>query len=395
MSESRSIDVIKREKRYRNSLGDLGSLAKSIKDVGLLHPIVITSNNELVAGERRLEACKSLGWSEIPVRVVDLDNIAQGEYAENAERKDFLPSEIDAIRRALQPQEKAAAKERQTASLKRGSKSPFRKLSGTGQETRDKIGHFAGMSGRTVEKIAAICEAAEADPDLVPLVEQMDRTGKVDGAYKKLKKAKENQERSQTREETNRIDIKDRCEIRHCSMQELLADITADAIITDPPYPKEYIHLYGELAQRSTHIPLIAVMCGQSYLPQIIADMSRHLRYRWTLAYLTPGGQAVQQWAARVNTFWKPVLLFGEGDWIGDVIKSNVNDNDKQHHHWGQSESGMIDLVSRLVPPGALICDPFCGAGTTAIAAIDHGCRFIGCDEDEHSVATTRGRIGL
>lgn len=51
--------------------------------------------------------------------------------------------------------EKIAARERQTATLKRGSEAPSRKVSGTGK-TRDKIGAFAGVSGRTVEKIAAM-----------------------------------------------------------------------------------------------------------------------------------------------------------------------------------------------------------------------------------------------
>ncbi len=73
--------------------------------------------------------------------------------AENVERKDFLPSEIDAIRRAMLPAEKAAAKKRQQ---EHGGTAPgkhSRKLSGS-VETRDQIGALAGVSGRTVEKIA-------------------------------------------------------------------------------------------------------------------------------------------------------------------------------------------------------------------------------------------------
>jgi ParB-like chromosome segregation protein Spo0J len=48
--------------------------------------------------------------TEIPVTVVDIASIARGELAENFHRKDFLPSEIEAIRRTLEPIEKAAAK---------------------------------------------------------------------------------------------------------------------------------------------------------------------------------------------------------------------------------------------------------------------------------------------
>src|SRR5262249_43810242 len=46
---------------------------------------------------RRLMAFKYLGRIEIPVHVVDLDEIVRGEFAENVHRKSFLPSELDAI----------------------------------------------------------------------------------------------------------------------------------------------------------------------------------------------------------------------------------------------------------------------------------------------------------
>jgi hypothetical protein len=194
------------------------------------------------------------------------------------------------------------------------------------------------------------------------------------------KTLKEAQEKvtAKAREKFNSV-----CDIRCCSMKKLLTSgIKPDCIITDPPYPKKYLSVYEELAKLSTSIPLVAVMCGQSYLPDIIAAMSKHLQYRWMLAYLTPGGQASQQWEAKVNAYWKPILLFGKAkEWIGDVCKSDAND--KRFHEWGQSESGMADLIERLSKPGDVICDPFVGGGTTPLIALKLGRRFIGCDIDE------------
>ena len=208
------------------------------------------------------------------------------------------------------------------------------------------------------------------------------------------KKAARQSEKELAIREMAQTDIGDFCDIRHCSMAELFASgIEPDCIITDPPYPKEYLPLYEELARLAVNVPLVAVMCGQSYLPEIYAAMSKHLEYRWTLAYLTPGGQAVQQWPRKVNTFWKPILLFGQAvDWIGDVAKSNTNDNDKRFHHWGQSESGMVDLVERLSKPGQLVCDPFAGGGTTAVVSLQLGRRFVGCDIDKESVLKSMDR---
>jgi N6-adenosine-specific RNA methylase IME4 len=171
-------------------MGDICALAANIADVGLLHPIVVTPDMRLIAGERRVRACLSLGWTRIPARIVALAEIVRGELSENAHRKDFLPSEIDAIRRAVEPLEKTAAKER----MREGGRLKVRNISSPSDErapqTRDRIGAFAGVSGRTVEKIAAIMDAAERDPERFgPLIEEMDRVQRVTGPYRKLKRA--------------------------------------------------------------------------------------------------------------------------------------------------------------------------------------------------------------
>jgi N6-adenosine-specific RNA methylase IME4/ParB-like chromosome segregation protein Spo0J len=184
------ISAIRLGQRHRKDMGDIGALAANIADVGLLHPVVVTRDLRLIAGERRLRAFQRLGRTRVPVRVVPLDEIVRGEFSENAHRKDFLPSEIDAIRRALMPQEKAAAKERQVAGLKRGGERPVVENFHDGGKTRDKIGAFAGVSGKTVEKIAAVMDAAERDPERFgPLIEEMDRVQRVTGPYRKLKRA--------------------------------------------------------------------------------------------------------------------------------------------------------------------------------------------------------------
>jgi hypothetical protein len=178
-----AIDAITIGPRYRQELGDLNSLAASIKDMGLLHPIVITPKYQLIAGQRRLEACKLLGWLDVPVHVVDLDQLVAGEYAENTVRKDFTPSEAVAIAKALKPKVAEQAEQRKAA----GGKLPPAQRA----KTRDHLGQTVGMSGRSLEKATAVVNAAQQDPEkFVPVVEEMDRTGKVDAAYRELNKAK-------------------------------------------------------------------------------------------------------------------------------------------------------------------------------------------------------------
>jgi len=48
-------------------MGDIEGLARSIDEIGLLHPVVVRPDGTLVAGERHIKACLLLGWQDIPV----------------------------------------------------------------------------------------------------------------------------------------------------------------------------------------------------------------------------------------------------------------------------------------------------------------------------------------
>lgn len=89
---------IDEQTRIRQDIGDLASLEESIRQVGLINPVLIDENDTLIAGFRRLSACKNLGWSEIEVRVVELYGdelkMLETEIAENFYRKEFTPEEI-------------------------------------------------------------------------------------------------------------------------------------------------------------------------------------------------------------------------------------------------------------------------------------------------------------
>ena len=92
------ISKIKIGVRQRKDMGDLEGLAKSIREVGLLQPIGITSNYELIFGERRLRAYRDiLGRDTIPARIIPVKSVLLGQIEENVMRKDFAPSELVAI----------------------------------------------------------------------------------------------------------------------------------------------------------------------------------------------------------------------------------------------------------------------------------------------------------
>ena len=102
---------IDEETRIRQDIGDLTSLEESIRQVGLINPVLIDENDALIAGFRRLSACRNLGWKEIEVRVVELQGdelkMLETEIAENFYRKEFTPEEILSTERRRQEIEEA------------------------------------------------------------------------------------------------------------------------------------------------------------------------------------------------------------------------------------------------------------------------------------------------
>lgn len=92
------INKIKVKKRVRKDLGNLHSLKDSLRTYGLMNPITVNSKYELIAGERRLEAAKALGWPMIDVIVIsqDIDPVKklEMEIEENNQRKEFSDEEL-------------------------------------------------------------------------------------------------------------------------------------------------------------------------------------------------------------------------------------------------------------------------------------------------------------
>lgn len=91
------IDKIQVHKRIRKDMGNLDTLKDSMKRYGLLNPITLTRNYELVAGQRRLEAAKQLGWSSIQANLIETADpvtLLELELEENTQRSDFNDMEL-------------------------------------------------------------------------------------------------------------------------------------------------------------------------------------------------------------------------------------------------------------------------------------------------------------
>jgi DNA modification methylase len=60
---------------------------------------------------------------------------------------------------------------------------------------------------------------------------------------------------------------------------------------------------------------------------------------------------------------------------------------------WQQTVGPFVRLVEMAAHPGELVVDPFLGSGTTALACLTTGRRFLGCDVDPGAVSLALERI--
>jgi ParB/RepB/Spo0J family partition protein len=105
---------IKVDERVRKEYNDIDKLADSIRKYGLLQPIVIDSDNTLIAGGRRLKALERLKWRDVPVvRKSELtpDMKLEMELEENLQRRDLTwQEEVLAKKRLFELREKLYGK---------------------------------------------------------------------------------------------------------------------------------------------------------------------------------------------------------------------------------------------------------------------------------------------
>lgn len=407
------IEEIKVGPRFRKRLGDVEALARSIEQVGLLHPVVIDQHLNLVAGRRRLEALKLLvakgaeGWKQVPVRQVNLDDLLAAEHDENVQRLDLAPSEAVAVAEALEARLREQAKARQLAGLRQGQESPVPPTWRDGElgEVRERLATRVGMGRTNLGKARAVVEAARRDPALYgDLVERMDETRLVDPAFKELKRRAEDKVGQQAKHamisqpgpHDPYPSIEDRAyrDVQVCSAEELLArlDHCVDAIVTHPQdFHGGIRQIYADLARLSRralkHNGALVIKPSADHFSDLMAAVPPHLPYRTMIAGLRDGGWAP---VAVVFSAGSPVIRSGAragqklDPWM--TIRQNADD-------WNGT-AVTSSLIELLTEPRQLVADPFMDSASIVVmvgrsvfhpvmeACRDLGRGFIGADQD-------------
>ncbi len=378
------------------SADDYAALKADIATRGVMVPVEYDDEGNILDGHHRVKICGELGIAEWP-RIVR-------SFESEADKRTHA-RQLNLSRRHLNQEQRRALIAEDLLERPERSNRQIADDLGVSHPTVAAVRSDLEATGKIyqLEKtVGADGKARTTSPARKPAVSSIHLPGSDGGAAIRSAANKAHAAQKAERKEERQRETAELAEMlgtatsRYDLYNEPCANVlngdaeSVDWIITDPPYPREFLPLYDTLAEIADHAlkPGASLLCmiGHYYLPDVLSSLSKRLNYHWTLAYLTPGGQATQVFPRKVNTFWKPILWFVKGDyagdWIGDVARSQPNDNDKRFHDWGQSESGMLDLMSRFVKPGDRVLDPFMGAGTTGVAALELGATFVGFDND-------------
>lgn len=158
------IDQIKVGDRRREDMGDIAGLMKSIKRYGLIHPIVIDADANLIAGGRRLEAFRRLG--EIAIEATDFGELTEAErreieLEENLQRKDLTAYERS--KTIVERSEVAAQALAEKKVLPESGKSPNGRPP-TGPAALAEVARYTNTPRSTIQEAQAHVATAEAFP---------------------------------------------------------------------------------------------------------------------------------------------------------------------------------------------------------------------------------------
>ncbi len=182
-----------------------------------------------------------------------------------------------------------------------------------------------------------------------------------------------------------------------------IPDESVDLIFTDPPYARDYLHLYAWLAESAVRVlksdGFLLVYCGGYHKAAVMELLNAHLEFFWDYIEIHSHESTVIH-PRRTLAKYKSILAYrrrgSKALPIMNVLGAfEVLDgyNGKRYHPWGQAESTARYLIECFSRPGDLVLDPFVGGGTTPYVCSLLARRCIGFEIDPKAADIARARI--
>ena len=410
--------------RHRKDFGDLDPLAASIAELGLLQPIGITPDHLLVFGLLRFLVCRDkLGWETIPARVIDLKSVLEGEFAENALRKDWTVSEKLAIVESLRTYRHGGDRRSDQAPTREDEPltvDSLAKLVGLGG--KDGYGRARSVVERGVPElvgavdrdeipvsVAAEMAALKGDEQRALLADGRDWTVKQVAAHRQRLHFREVQRQEQLALAASTVS-------RQWVVTGDEAVVPCDLLIADPPFgileeawePPDVEQFTRDWCRRWA-------ACGADFI--VVFWCQGRLREGWRWFDEALEGYAYQQvliWQAPnhcnpkskhvLKQTWYPVFLYrrkgsdraiiaGSKTWTNEmhvldchtapVPQSGYGGAEQKVHPCQKPVSVMKWLINALSEQGSRVASVFCGSAPCGVAALQLGRQYHGVEADE------------
>ena len=383
------------------------SLVEDIKANGLKEPGWLMPDGALLDGRHRLAACERAG---VPMRwrVYEGDDPIAHVLSYNLRHRHLNTGQRAMVALAVEKMYAEQAAERKTVAgeqFGRGQRvlADLPKPIAAPIHARDLAAKATGASSRAIGQAKRVSEKA---PDLAAKV----TSGEValDAAEKQLRRREATEKESAAREITVAelpSDAEgDGWRLLLGDFRDRLADLpdgSVDLIITDPPYPAEFMPLWSDLSRHAARVlkpqGVLLAMTGQIMLLDVMNRLQENLSYGWVYVQPLPGSSS-RIMGRHVLQSWKPWVAFTNGkwpsgriDWHPDMLDPSYRAKDR--YRWEQDPDPAKLLIDTFSSEGSLIVDPFTGTGAYGVAALSMGRRFVGCEMDAQRFDKAKERV--
>lgn len=407
----------KTDAKYRAALG---WLVDSLRKYGLLHPIVLTRDLVLVAGETRLLAARQLGWPEIAARFLDECDelqLKEIELEENVARSDLTWHDLDMARARLhllkiQIYGQASSSHDTHVPTADG----LQPLGWSVPKTAQAI----GVNDSTVQRSLTTFYVTQIMPEIA---EESSRTV----ALKKIERLAEDLE--------NQIALIDARQSRVAQIESSLwlgdclnemARIpsgSVDLILTDPPYGIDYDSIGGSAHRTAIGFDddptaILALLRSACKEMRRVLRPSGHLYaffgiqlWSETLAIYRAAGfdpdplpivwvkntGGSVDWDYRFNPIWEPLLFARSARRLArkcnNVFIVDTEPPPERFHANQKPQTLLRQLIELSSLPGELVLDPFAGSGSTLVAAKAVGRRWLGIEKEPRMYDIAKVRL--
>ena len=392
-------------KQIPSSPDEYAALKASIRRHGRCYePVIKNKNGKIISGSDRLRACKELGVPRPKSIVISV----------NDQQADELALELNVCRKYT--------------SLKTKRELARQLLR---DRTTDSDNLIAIASGLTDKTITAMRRRMEKASEIPKVKTRKGRDGKSYPAHPIIECRNQSQEKRacsaltelgkhapaknlklskaewavvhHRKDNSPPFELEDGdIRIEHCDFRALeVPDQTLDMFFTDPPYQLSDLSLFealGEFASRKLKPGgILLTYVGTRELIPAGHLMEKHLKYYSLVIVRNHGGVFVPVVGRKLMHGYKTLLYYSNGPLprdtsvLYDYMEGSAKE--KELHPWQQPVGEALKYIGDLSKPGDLICDPFLGSGTTAVACERLSRRFVGCDVDLGCVNMARKRV--